>query len=110
MNLAEHNCIDGASALNEAAITALLIQVPNYHRLGDRIVAEYDFPDWKHAFAFLTAVSAMAEKQNHHPDLCMGYHYCKLTFSTNSADDKLTMNDFICAARANALFIGEPDA
>jgi 4a-hydroxytetrahydrobiopterin dehydratase len=110
MNLWEHNCVDGATALNEAAIAALLTQVPNYRRQGDMIVAEYDFPDWKHTFAFATAVSAMVEKQNHHPDLAMGYFYCELTFTTHSADDNLTMNDFICASRANVLFLGEPDA
>ena len=44
----------------------------------------------------------LGNKQGHHPDITFGYGYCDVTFTTHAAGG-LTENDFICAARLDAL-------
>jgi 4a-hydroxytetrahydrobiopterin dehydratase len=41
------------------------------------------------------------QKQNHHPDLLVGYNRCRIEFVTHSVSG-LSENDFICAARIDA--------
>jgi 4a-hydroxytetrahydrobiopterin dehydratase len=52
--------------------------------------------------AFLNAVAWIAHVEDHHPDFEAGYNYCRLEFSTHSVGG-LSENDFICAARIDAL-------
>jgi 4a-hydroxytetrahydrobiopterin dehydratase len=52
--------------------------------------------------AFVNALAWVANGQDHHPDFSAGYHYCEVKFTTHAVDG-LSENDFICAARTNAL-------
>jgi 4a-hydroxytetrahydrobiopterin dehydratase len=45
----------------------------------------------------------MVHREDHHPDLVVGYNRCEIRFSTHSAAG-VTENDFICAAKADAIF------
>ena len=52
--------------------------------------------------SFVNAVAHIANTEDHHPDLEVGYGYCRMKFTpTPSAD--LSENDFICAAKIDAL-------
>ncbi len=44
----------------------------------------------------------IANTEDHHPDLELGYNYCRVTFSTHSIGG-LSENDFICAAKLDML-------
>jgi 4a-hydroxytetrahydrobiopterin dehydratase len=44
----------------------------------------------------------MADKEMHHPDVEFGYGYCHITYSTHAIDG-LSENDYICAAKIDAL-------
>ena len=52
--------------------------------------------------AFVNAVAWIANVEDHHPDLEVGYDYCRVTFATHSIGG-LSENDFICAAKVDAL-------
>jgi 4a-hydroxytetrahydrobiopterin dehydratase len=52
--------------------------------------------------AFVNALAYIANVENHHPDLAVGYNYCNVTFMTHALGG-LTHNDFICAAKIDAL-------
>jgi len=43
------------------------------------------------------------DREDHHPDLTVGYNKSRVEYSTH-AFDGLSENDFICAAKADALF------
>ncbi len=62
----------------------------------------FSFPDFVHALAFVNALGWMAEKENHHPDLELGWGRCLVRFSTHDVGG-LSMNDFICAAKSQAI-------
>ena len=52
--------------------------------------------------AFVNRVAAIANEEDHHPDLSVHYDNCAVTYSTHSAGG-VTLNDLICAARTDAV-------
>lgn len=71
-------------------------KVVNEHHLEK----EYTFPNFKEALDFTNRVGAIAEKENHHPDICLGWGKVKLTIWTHNVGG-LSENDFILAAKAD---------
>ena len=52
--------------------------------------------------AFVNAVAYLAEQQNHHPELLVGYGSCSVRFNTHDVQG-ITHSDFACAALVDAL-------
>jgi 4a-hydroxytetrahydrobiopterin dehydratase len=52
----------------------------------------------------------MVHREDHHPDLQVGYRRCTAAWTTHSAGHRLSENDFICAAKADALYAGRAGA
>ena len=69
---------------------------------GRSIRRAFSFADFYETMAFVNAVAWIANVEDHHPDLEVGYDYCRMTFSTHSVGG-LSENDFICAAKVDAL-------
>lgn len=91
-------------ALDEAAIAALLALVPGWKlsAQGDALVKDFRFENFHRTLGFINAVGFMANHEDHHPDIEAGYGHCKLRWSTHDVGG-LSLNDFICAARVDAL-------
>ena len=62
----------------------------------------YKFKDFFRTMSFVNAVAHIANTEDHHPDLVIGYNYCRITYSTHSIGG-LSANDFICAAKIDQL-------
>jgi 4a-hydroxytetrahydrobiopterin dehydratase len=60
------------------------------------------FKDFYRTMGFVNAVAYIANTEDHHPDLEVGYDYCHITFATHSIGG-LSENDFICAAKVDRL-------
>ena len=60
------------------------------------------FKDFYRTMSFVNAVAHIANVEDHHPDLEVGYNYCRITYSTHSIGG-LSQNDFICAAKIDRL-------
>ena len=69
---------------------------------GSRIEKIFRFADYFHTMAFVNAVASIAHREDHHPDLEVGYNRCTVRYSTHDAGG-LSLNDFICAARVDDL-------
>jgi 4a-hydroxytetrahydrobiopterin dehydratase len=69
----------------------------------DRLTKSFTFPDYHHTLAFVNAVAWIAHREDHHPDLEVGYNRCVVGWSTHSAGG-ITLNDVICAAKVERLF------
>jgi len=91
-------------ALDKDAIAALLPQLPGWALSadGDALVKDFRFEDFHRTLGFINAVGFMANREDHHPDLEAGYGHCRLRWSTHDVGG-LSLNDFICAARVEAL-------
>ena len=62
----------------------------------------YKFKDFYRTMSFVNAVAHVANLEDHHPDLEVGYDYCRVTYSTHAIGG-LSHNDFICAAKIDRL-------
>jgi 4a-hydroxytetrahydrobiopterin dehydratase len=110
MNLIDRHCVHGAPALDDATIQALLPQVPDWHVNGNRLEREFVFRDFHETMEFVNALAFMIHREDHHPDLAVGYRRCAAAWTTHSAGNRLSDNDFICAAKADALYAGRAGA
>jgi 4a-hydroxytetrahydrobiopterin dehydratase len=110
MKLSDQHCTHGAAALDPATIRARLAEVPEWQAIDGSIARAYTFANYPATIAFVNAVAAMAEEQDHHPDMTVGYSRCTVAYTTHSAGGALSDNDFICAARADAIYAQGPAA
>ncbi len=63
---------------------------------------EWKFKNFFHTMSFVNATAHIANAEDHHPDLEIGYGYCRVKLTTHSIKG-LSENDFICAAKFDAL-------
>ena len=59
---------------------------------------EFHFPDFASALVFTNRVGAIAEEQNHHPDVLLRWGSVTLSLWTHKIDG-LTESDFVLAAK-----------
>ena len=69
---------------------------------GKSLVKDFRFTDFHHTLGFINAVAFIANQENHHPDIEAGYNHCRLRWWSHDVGG-LSLNDFICAARVDAL-------
>jgi len=69
---------------------------------GLLIRRSFRFGNYYETIAFVNALAWVAHRQDHHPDLEVGYNRCMVRYSTHSVGG-LSENDFICASRVDAL-------
>lgn len=83
---------------------ALLAQLREWSIVedGQAITRTFRFPDYYRTMAFVNALAWIAHEQDHHPDLGVHYDRCVVRYSTHDVGG-LSDNDFICAAKADAL-------
>lgn len=92
------------NALDPSQVAELLQRLPGWQLHGDgkAIAKDFRFSDFHHTLGFINAVGFMANHEDHHPDLEAGYGHCQVLWSTHDVGG-LSLNDFICAARVEAL-------
>jgi 4a-hydroxytetrahydrobiopterin dehydratase len=88
--------------MNAAEVTAHLQQVVGWSVADGAIEKTFRFADHHRTMAFVNAVAWIAQREDHHPDVAFGYDRCTLRFATHSVAG-LSLNDFICAAKVDAL-------
>ena len=57
------------------------------------LVRKFEFKDFSEAFAFMTRVALLAEKQDHHPNWTNVYNQLEIKLNTHSAGDVVTEKD-----------------
>jgi 4a-hydroxytetrahydrobiopterin dehydratase len=100
--LAALHCRPGAPQLPGDVLRDRLARLPGWTHAGDRIEKTFAFADYHRTIAFVNAVAAIANAEDHHPDLAVHYDRCVVAWSTHSAGG-VTLNDCICAAKVEAL-------
>ena len=97
-------CAGGVAVLTPDKVQQLLPQVPGWSvsEDGKSITRKFQFKGFFRTMSFINAMAWIANQEGHHPDFSAGYNFCRVTFTTHELDG-LSENDFICAARVNAL-------
>lgn len=104
-DLRDRQCRSDATRLDSEAARLLAREVDADWSLNadaTEMQRSFRFKNYYHTIAFVNALAWIANQQDHHPDLEVGYNRCLVRFSTHSVDG-LSENDFICAARLDAL-------
>lgn len=96
-------CEGGVDPLTDAQIVPLLKGLPGWGRDGLKIFKEYKFKDHYQAQAFTNAVMWVSHREDHHPYVTVGYNTVRVDYWTHAING-LSENDFICAAKVDALF------
>ena len=105
--LADAHCIPRKGSehkLTGARVRELLPDVPGWELVedGHALSKTFKFKDYYRTMAFVNALAFIANREDHHPDLSVHYDRCVVRFSTHDVGG-LSENDFICAAKADAL-------
>lgn len=98
-------CEGGVPALDAASCERLLAQLQPRWKLtreGKALHARLEFKNYYHTTAFVNAAIYIAHREDHHPDIRFGYKTCEIEWWTHAVDG-LSENDFICAAKIDAL-------
>lgn len=98
-------CEGGVAPLTPDEARALMKQLSDAWQLAPdcrSIRGEWQFRNFFHAMSFANAVAHIANTEDHHPDLEVGWGYCRMTWRTHAIGG-LSQNDFICAAKVDAL-------
>lgn len=97
-------CEGGVPPLPSDEIQKLLKELSGWELIenGKSIVRHFQFSNYYKTMAFVNAVAWMAHQEDHHPDLEVSYNFCRVKYITHAVGG-LSENDFICAAKVNAL-------
>jgi 4a-hydroxytetrahydrobiopterin dehydratase len=98
-------CEGGTPPLTPAEAAGLLAQVSGEWALIDDAHAlrrRFVFRDFYRTMSFVNAVAHIANIEDHHPDLEVGYNYCRVTYTTHAVRG-LSENDFVCAAKVDLI-------
>jgi 4a-hydroxytetrahydrobiopterin dehydratase len=98
-------CRKGTPPLRGAALAALLEQLGGGWRAqGERqLEKEFRFRDFAGALAFANQIGALADEQDHHPDLHVAWGKLGISIWTHTIGG-LSEGDFVLAAKIDALF------
>ena len=104
-DLTERHCIPcegGTPPMAEEEADRLLAGLDNWERIDNTLNKSFHFKTYGKTMAFVNAVAWIAQRESHHPDLQIGYNTCQVTYTTHAIGG-LSENDFICAAKVDAL-------
>jgi 4a-hydroxytetrahydrobiopterin dehydratase len=102
LHLTNRQCKTGMPALAQPEIDSLLHQLENWQQYDHLISKTYRFKDYYQTIAFVNMVAWISHHEDHHPELVVNYNSCHVEYTTHSIHG-LSENDFICAAKVDAL-------
>jgi 4a-hydroxytetrahydrobiopterin dehydratase len=95
-------CEGGTLPLEQAEITRMLQELNEWEQTGKEIAKTFRFKNYYETMAFVNATAWISHREDHHPDLEVGYKQCRVRYSTHAIGG-LSENDFICAAKIDSL-------
>ena len=102
-NLLHQRCqAHPGAAMNDATIKSHLQQVSGWALHEGAIEKTFAFQNYLETISFVNALAWICNTEAHHPDLHVTCDRCVVRFNTHAVDG-ISINDFICAARADAL-------
>ena len=103
-DLADRDCVPcrrGQRPLTADAIAPLLAQLEGWRVVDDHHLEKvYRLADFAEGLRLVNAIGAIAEAQNHHPDLELAWGRVGVKVFTHAIDG-LAENDFVLAAKCD---------
>ena len=95
-------CAPGTPPASEARVRDVLRELPGWELAGNEIAKTFKFANYYETLAFVNASAWISHREDHHPDLEVGYNKCRVRYSTHSIGG-ISENDLICAAKMEGL-------
>ncbi len=92
----------GIARLSESEIAENLAQLDGWALQQRSIEKTFRFADHHRTMAFVNALAWISHTEDHHPELVVTYAACRVRYDTHTVQG-LSINDFICAAKVDAL-------
>lgn len=95
------------TGMTDAEIKEYLAAVDNWSLEGGKIVKTFGFNNYYETLAFVNAIAWIIHADDHHPELVVTYNRCVVKFDTHSVNGGrggISENDFICAAKIDAVY------
>ena len=95
------------TGLDASAIKDYLGAVDNWSLESGKIVKTFAFKNYYETLAFVNAIAWVIHADDHHPELVVTYNRCVVKFNTHSVNGGqggISENDFISAAKIDAIF------
>ena len=96
-------CEGGVDPMTEVQIGHMLKGVQGWEYHDGMIRKTYSFKNYYQTMAFVNAAAWVSHREDHHPDITVGYNKCDVAYMTHAING-ISENDFICAAKLDALF------
>ena len=96
-------CEGGVDPLKDTEVEALLKHLKGWSVENGMITKTYAFKNYYQTLAFVNATAWISHREDHHPDISVGYNSCRVAYITHAING-LSQNDFICAAKLDKLF------
>ena len=106
-SLLKEACRHLTQAASADEIAAALAVLSDWAIDDGKLVRLFRFSDYHQTLAFVNAIAEIIHKEDHHPELIVGYNRCEIRYDTHSVNKGkggLSANDFICAAKIDAVF------
>ncbi len=97
--------LEGQPPMATSQIEQHLPQVKGWAHTDGALEKTFSFKNYYETMAFVNALAYICHAEDHHPELRVFYNRCVVRFDTHSVGG-ISINDFICAAKANALVAG----
>ena len=75
----------GTRLLGKESLKRYLKQAPDWKRTGGEIARNFEFKNFYETMDFVNALSFIANRENHHPDLEVSYITYKARYSSHEA-------------------------
>ena len=95
-------CPPGSGPLAPAEVARLGSETPGWEVAADRLRRTWQLASFPEAIRFVTGIAALAEAEQHHPDLHVLYDRVEVVLWTHTVGG-LSRNDFVMAAKIDRL-------
>jgi 4a-hydroxytetrahydrobiopterin dehydratase len=96
-------CEGGVEPMTTVQIHRMLKGLSGWDYKNGQVQKTFKFRDYYETMAFVNATAWISHREDHHPDIAVGFSQATVAYMTHAING-ISENDFICAAKVDALF------
>ena len=96
-------CEGGVDPMTPVQIGHMLKGLAGWAYANGVVQKTFRFGNYHETMAFVNATAWISHREDHHPDIALGYNQATVSYMTHAIKG-ISENDFICAAKIDALF------
>ena len=96
-------CEGGEAPMTQTQIGHMLKGLTGWEFKNGMVRKTFKFKNYFETMAFVNASAWISHREDHHPDIAVGYNQATVAYMTHAIKG-ISENDFICAAKLDALF------